>query len=271
MAGALVGACHPVPSVAVTALATALAVATGRDARGCVLVAAAVLAGQLSIGWSNDVIDATRDQESQRVDKPLAAPDAPKGAIRLAIAVAVVACVPLSLASGLAAGSAHLVGVASGWAYNLGLKRTAWSWAPYAVAFALLAAFVARGAPDGRWPPWWLLSGAALLGVGAHFANVVPDIDADLVAGVRGLPQRLGRRRAAVGSAVTLLAATVVLVVSPDGSPRALAVAVGVLAGACAVLGASFSLRTARRWPFLLVIAVAGLDVGLLVAASARL
>ena len=40
-----------------------------------------------------------------------------------------------SLASGLLAGLAHLVGVAAAWAYNLGLKSTRISWVPYAVAF----------------------------------------------------------------------------------------------------------------------------------------
>ena len=40
-------------------------------ARG-LLVTAAVLAGQLSIGWSNDLIDARRDRAVGRTDKPLA-------------------------------------------------------------------------------------------------------------------------------------------------------------------------------------------------------
>ena len=233
-------------------------------------MAVAVLAGQLSIGWSNDVIDAGRDRAAGRADKPLAAPDAPIPAARVGIAAAAIACVPLSLASGWTAGTAHLVGVAAGWAYNIGLKRTVLSWAPYAVAFGLLAAFVALGAPGDDRPPWWLLVGAAALGVGAHFANVVPDIDDDLRAGVRGLPQRLGRRRAAAGAASTLLAATVILVLGPPEAPRASALVVGAIAGVCAVGGALSSLRTPARWPFLLVVAVAALDVGLLIAASAR-
>ena len=51
-----------------------------------------------------------------------------------------------------APGSVHLVSVASGWAYNLGLKSTAWSWAPYAVAFGALPAVVSL-ADDPRLPP----------------------------------------------------------------------------------------------------------------------
>ena len=58
---ALAAACHPEPTVAVTAMATALAATTGRDAVGVLLVAVAVLTGQLSIGWLNDYLDADRD------------------------------------------------------------------------------------------------------------------------------------------------------------------------------------------------------------------
>ncbi|MGW1667157.1 UbiA family prenyltransferase, partial [Streptomyces microflavus] len=59
-------ACHPVPTVAVTALVTALAAAAGRDAEGCALVGAAVLSGQLSVGWCNDAVDAARDRAAAR-------------------------------------------------------------------------------------------------------------------------------------------------------------------------------------------------------------
>src|SRR5690606_32455546 len=56
----LLRACHPGPTAAVSLLMTALAVAWGRGVVGSVLVFVSVLAGQLSIGWSNDLIDADR-------------------------------------------------------------------------------------------------------------------------------------------------------------------------------------------------------------------
>lgn len=56
----LAGACHPGPVVAVTALMAALAVTAGQSAARCVLTAAAVLTGQLSVGWCNDAFDACR-------------------------------------------------------------------------------------------------------------------------------------------------------------------------------------------------------------------
>src|SRR5581483_3151762 len=185
-------AAHPAPAGAVTALSTALAAVSGRDLRGCLLVALAVLTGQLSIGWSNDRIDLRRDLDAGRPDKPLATGTVPAHVVGPAAGCALVLCVPLSLASGIVSGSAHLIGVAAGWSYNLGVKATLFSSLPYAVAFGLLPAFVLLGLPGHPWPPLWLGAAGALLGVGAHFTNVLPDIATDLAAGIRGLPQRLG-------------------------------------------------------------------------------
>ena len=147
-----------------------------------------MLTGQLSVGWSNDVIDLDRDLAADRRDKPLVTGALPARAVAAAAGCALALCVPLSLASGWRAGMAHLTGVAAAWAYNLGVKRTALSWLPYALGFALLPAFVTLGLPGHPWPPPWLTAAGALLGVGAHFTNVLPDIDADLAAGIRHLP-----------------------------------------------------------------------------------
>src|SRR3954454_16414014 len=62
-------ATHLGPTVAVTTVATLLAVAAGNPAGRAVLVCVAVLAGQASIGWSNDWLDADRDRAVQRADK----------------------------------------------------------------------------------------------------------------------------------------------------------------------------------------------------------
>ena len=190
----LVGSAHPVPSAAVTVLATVMSAVAGRSAGGCALVAAAVLTGQLSIGWCNDLVDreprpgrrAHRQAAGHR-GRPAAA-----GRGRLRRSRPRPACRSRWPAAG-GPGVAHLVGVAGGWAYDLGVKRTVWSWLPYAGSFALLTAFVTLGLPGHPAPPAWLVVAGALLGTGAHFLNVVPDVEADLAAGVRGLPQRLGR------------------------------------------------------------------------------
>ena len=72
MGRALLMSCHPIPALAVTLIATVLAAVAGNSAVVCVLVAGAMLTGQLSIGWSNDLIDARRDAASGRTE-PFAA------------------------------------------------------------------------------------------------------------------------------------------------------------------------------------------------------
>ncbi|MEU8495801.1 UbiA family prenyltransferase [Streptomyces lavendulae] len=260
LVGGLVRACHPVPAAGVTLFAGALAAAAGRGAAGTALTAAAVAAGQLSVGWSNDRADLRRDRATGRRDKPLAAGALPAVAVTRAAVGALLLCVPLSLAAGPLAGTAHLVGVGAAWAYNLRLKAAAASWVPYALAFGLLPAFVTLALPGRPWPPLWLTGAAALLGAGAHFANVLPDIADDLATGVRGLPQRLGARRSAAVAAGLVLASTACLLLGPPG--RSGPYAPGLLGLTCVLLCAAA--RAGGRMPFLATMGVAGADVLLL-------
>ncbi|MBX6387890.1 MAG: UbiA family prenyltransferase [Frankia sp.] len=265
-ASALLRACHPEPTAAVTLFATALALACGQTVWGGAAVAAAVLTGQLSVGWSNDAIDRDRDARGGRADKPIAVGAVGAGAVAVASGLALLACVPLSFASGMAAGWVHLMAVASAWAYNLGLKATPLSVAPYLVSFALLPTFVVLGLPDQRWPPWWLPLAAALLGAGAHFANVLPDLAVDARTGVRGLPQRLGATGARLSAAVLLVGGSAVAVLGPGGP---VPTRVGILA-LVAVL-ALLMLRLGDRHAFRLAMAIAAINVALVIAAGTRL
>lgn len=257
----LLAACHPLPAAAVTLLTAALATAAGHGLAGGAVAVGAVAAGQLSVGWCNDRADLPRDLAVGRRDKPLVAGTVRPAAVARAAALALLVCIPLSLAGGLLAGAVHLVGVAAAWGYNLWLKRTAASWLPYALAFGLLPAFVTLGLPGAPWPPPWLTAAAALLGAGAHFANVLPDIADDLATGVVGLPQRLGARYSAALAAVLVLGSAAALVVGPPG--RVTAYGWGLLAGTAVTLLLA-GLRPAGRLPFLAVMAVAGADVVLL-------
>lgn len=269
VAGGLAAACHPGPTATVTAVATALAIASGRPAPGVAAVAAAVLAGQLSVGWHNDWLDAERDRATGRVGKPVVAGTVPRVAVGLGAAAALAACVPLSLLSGWRAGAAHLVAVLLAWGYNAGLKSTVWSWAPYAASFALLVSFVSLGRPHHPAPPWWALVAAALLGVGAHLANVVPDLADDAATGVRGLPHRLGRGRSVAGAAGLLLSASAVVAFGP-GSPGwtglGLAAAVVVIGG-----GAVAGVRGRAGLLFTSSLVVALVDVAMLVSRGRQL
>jgi 4-hydroxybenzoate polyprenyltransferase len=261
---ALLGSCHPGPCVAVTAVAVTLGAGAGLTATRCVVLGAAFLSGQLSIGWLNDLLDRDRDTAASRRDKPIARGDVAAGAVRLALGVAAVACVPLSLALGWRAGLTHLVAVAGGWTYNLWLKATPLSPLPYAVSFGLLPSVVTLAMLDPAAAPWWATTAGALLGVGIHGANALPDIDDDVRLGAAGLPARLGPRVTRLLSAGALLVATAVLVL--PGTPNA---------WTWAALAASFGLAgiaVGRSWPpkartpFGLVVVLALVDVGVLVA-----
>jgi protoheme IX farnesyltransferase len=267
---ALLRACHPEPTAAVTLMVTALAVTTGHTAGRVVLIGSAVLTGQLSIGWLNDVLDAERDRTVGRADKPVVAGAVSARTVGFATAVAAAACVPLSLACGVWAGVLHLVAVAAGWAYDLGLKSTPVSVLPYIVCFGLLPAFVVVALPGSPAPPWWLPVAGALVGAGAHFANVLPDLEDDAATGVRGLPHRIGAAGSRIAAAVLLLAATVVLALA---APVPAVVAVAVPGVAAAVLAAGFRAgrRPGSRAPFRAVLVVAGVAVVLLVAVGPAL
>lgn len=242
-------ACHPTPTVAVTLLAVGLASAWGRGPGGVLLVAATVLSGQLSIGWCDDAADAAKDRG--RTDKPIAAGAIPASTVRQAARVALLVSVLLSVANGWP-GVLHLLVVASGWAYAMWLERTVASPLPYLVAFGALPAYVHLGTL-GR-PEWWVVVVGALLGLGAHFANVLPDIERDRRAGVRGLPQRLGATVTRWIAPLPPAVGTAVLVFAVD-LPAPLAVG----AGAVALL--AIAMPRWERLTFLAVLAVATVDL----------
>lgn len=261
----LARASHPEPTVAVTALAAALAGSVGASP---IRVGAAFLSGQLSVGWSNDWLDARRDVAVGRTDKPVVQGLAVQ-TVRTAALLAATACLPLSLLLGTAAGLAHLVAVALAWLYNARLKATIASFLPYAVSFGLVPSIVTLSLPGHPWAPWWASGAGALLGVGAHGANVLPDLEDDLQTGVRGLPHRLGRRLTTALSGLALVAATVLLAVGPGTTVAgALAVATAVVVFA---VGLAQGRRPGSRAPFLSVIVVAAVDVGLLLLRGASL
>ncbi|MDK3257271.1 UbiA family prenyltransferase [Blastococcus capsensis] len=270
-ARALALATHPGPTVAVTTVATVMGISAGLPAGRAALLCAAVLAGQASIGWSNDWLDADRDRAVARPDKPVVQGAVTPGTLRRAALLAAGTAVVLSLLLGLVPGLLLLLLVASGWAYNAGLKRTVWSGAGYVVGFGALPAGVVAAAPGEAAAPWWLVAAGAALGAAAHLANVAPDLEDDLATGVRGLPHRLGARRSAVSGALLLAAASLVLVLGPAGDPTASGwVALALAAPAAAVAALSGTPRF-RELAFPAVMLLTVLDVVLLVAGGATL
>ncbi|MEJ7795070.1 MAG: UbiA family prenyltransferase [Nocardioides sp.] len=257
---ALGGAAHPGPALAVTVLTGLLSIPAGLAPGEAALVTAAVLAGQLSIGWSNDLIDLARDRQVGRIDKPLATGAVSPVVVRAACAVAVAATVALSLACGLVAGVVHLGCVAAGWAYNLGVKSTLWSWVPYALAFGGLPVFVQLAGSPSELPPLGIPLAGALLGVGAHLVNVLPDLADDAATGIRGLPHRLGPTWAPVAAVAVLVAASVSVAVGTTSSWRIMGPALGLVAVLAVV-----ALVVRGQAPFRAAIGIALVDVMVLV------
>lgn len=212
--GALWGATHPGPAIVVTTLSFALGWATGLGVGRLLLLVAAVLAGQLSIGLSNDAIDAERDRAVGRTDKPVASGRvSATAALTAAVGAAVVALI-LSVPLGVGMLGAHAVTLASAWAYNAGLKSTPLSIVPFLVSFGIFPSLATLAAPGGVAVPWAWVAGAAL-GAAVHLTNVLPDLDDDRRTGVRGLPHRLGPTASALLAVAGILVGAVAVLLGP--------------------------------------------------------
>lgn len=199
----------------VTTLTVALGVASGLEPWRLIVLTAAVLAGQLSVGISNDVIDAARDRAVGRRDKPIA-----RGAVRIGTAWSVaIACVflavGLSALLGLGMLAAHVIALASAWAYNLGLKATPYSLLPFLLSFGLFPSFATLAAVHPQAAAGWAWLAGAALGAAVHLSNVLPDFDDDEQTGIRGLPHRLGPRVSAVVASLGVIAGAVAVLLGP--------------------------------------------------------
>ena len=84
----LVLACHPGPAAVVTVVAAVLAASVGYPLPRLAVLTAAMLADQLSVGWSNDAIDAGRDRAVARLDKPIAVGLVTRRAVTVAALIA---------------------------------------------------------------------------------------------------------------------------------------------------------------------------------------
>jgi 4-hydroxybenzoate polyprenyltransferase len=266
---ALIITSHPGPSLAITALTTLLAAQAVPHGIGPALTAPALLAGQLSIGWSNDACDAPRDAAAGRTDKPLARGDISARAVWTAAGVSAAAGLALAFAIGPVTAGLYALVVAPGWAYNLGLKSSLGSGVMYLLGFGPLPAYAASTLPGHPLPRWPVTVAAALLGLGAHFANVLPDLAADQATGVGGLPQRVaatwGPLAVRAAALALLLTASALLLL---GATRPWVAIPGLVA---ALLLAVASARGNGKVPFLAAIGIAAVDIVLFTAGGEAL
>jgi 4-hydroxybenzoate polyprenyltransferase len=158
-------------------------------------IAIAILAGQLVVGWSNDLIDFPLDREAKRIKKPLVSGSVNSKLLQRLIATALVATIILSYLSPLDLQGTliHMLGILSATAYNFGLKATLFSPVPYLISFGALPWAIYLAA--GESPPTWLALNFILFSIAFHFLNVLKDLQWDIDQGILGLPQILGRSK----------------------------------------------------------------------------
>ena len=229
MLRALIRACHPLPTVAVTSVVTACGWSVGWRWPAVVGVLLAVLLGQLSVGWSNDAIDADDDRRAGRAEKPTVAGRVTTRTLWVGAGVALVASAAQSWhVAGWTGGSFHVAAVLLAWTYNVRLSRTVWSWLPYALAFGCVPPFLTFGL-DGSAPPWWLVAVFSVIGVSAHLANALRDVASDRAAGLGGAVVRWGPVTSARVGWVLLALGTLVL--AAEAAHQSVLLLVLVLAG----------------------------------------
>lgn len=206
----LLSASHFGPTLLVTSISFGFATYYWWEGPAFV-IAFGVFTGQLVVGWSNDVYDFDDDVKHNRQNKPLVSGLITQEYLRrwLTFMVPFSFFVNLLGPLGIKGGLVYMLGIACGVAYNLYFKFSLLSPLPYAVAFAALPSCIAIS-KDVR-PPVWMWLGGALLGMAAHFINVLKDMSQDQESQIAGLPQRLGSKKSIAVSAVLIASGLAVL------------------------------------------------------------
>ena len=207
---ALLKASHFGPTIAVTTVSFLLATSLWWEGPAYV-IAFGVFLGQLLVGFTNDLIDYPDDLKHNRLSKPLVSGELTTTKLRTAIKVVIPFTILLNIFGplGIKGGLIYLFGVGMGVSYNFYFKSTLLSPIPYALAFAALVSCVVLA--TDRTPPLWYISAAALIGVAAHFANVLKDLDQDLESKIKGLPQHIGKKGSRLVTSLLLITATFIL------------------------------------------------------------
>ena len=155
-----------------------------------------MVALQVSIGALNDLTDIERDR-GQKPAKPLPTGVVGERSARAIVLAGLVVGLGLSWVAGPAALVVAVAGSATGYAYDLRLKATAWAWLPFAIGIPLLPVYAWVGGV-GRIPPAFvvLLPLAVAAGGAIALLNGLVDVERDRAAGIETPVGRLGPRRA---------------------------------------------------------------------------
>ena len=262
----LLASTHPVPSLVVTTLTTSFAWAVGLSWWQVAVVFLAMLTNQFSIGLGNDWLDVDRDIRAQRPDKPLATGEL---SVTLARNVAIgfgLAALGWSALLGWWAVACQAGILFAGWWYNIHAKGHWSSPLSYLLGFGLMPVFPAVALPPPQMPVWWVVVVAGLLGVSAHFANVLPDLLVDADDDIRGLPQRVGPKASGLIIAFGVVTATVIITFFGSELPLWLRGTTSAVAIGAAIMAAALAFRpTPPRLIFPLVMASAAVSAAAII------
>ena len=235
-------------------LVAALTRVAGGDLGQAVALASSMLCLQFAVGAANDWFDVDLDALSKPA-KPI-----PAGLVgrRTALGAALLLGVSALLIAALAPGRGGVVTpLAAAWmlgaglVYDASLKRTAWGWLAFALAFPVLPVFAWYGAV-GSLPPRaeLLLPVAFLAGPVLQLANGMVDLERDAASGVAGLAGRLGRRRAllTMGALELMIYALAGLTLAASPTAPGLGRLLAVAAGELALAGVALSTAHQARW-----------------------
>ena len=219
---------------------------------------------QFSIGLSNDLLDEPFDAIA-KPDKPI-----PGGRVNRRAAIALLAVLAMAgWALGLALGGlaflVMILGQGCGVVYNLGVKRTGYSWLPHALAAPTLLLWVRVVNETASPAILWAYPLGLLLGPALNIANQLPGAEEAAISGEHNLVHQWGVAKARrLAAALFMLAA-----LSMPMVVKYLGVEAG-LAETSALVGIALSLlfllvaeadRRIYLWPLALLIA-ATLGVG---------
>ena len=253
----LLKASHLGPTLAVTLVSFLLSTALWWEGPAY-FISIGVFLGQLLVGWTNDLNDYQDDLKHNRIGKPLVSGQLTKTSLLRAVKITTPIAVVVNLVGplGIKGGLLYLFGVGMGVAYNFYFKSTLLSPLPYALAFAALVSSIVLA--TNRTPPLWLIASGSLLGVAAHFANVLKDLDQDLKSGITGLPQKIGKRYSRVIVSALLIGTTLVL---HQTNPNLPLLAIGLV-------GAIITSFSSDKWIFKFLIVTVIIDLILLLNAA---
>jgi len=202
-------ACHFGPTVLVVSITFMVSI-TQLSAAKSFGIAIAILAGQLVVGWTNDLLDHPLDTTAGRMKKPLVNEAVSRQQLQVGITIALTLAILLSFFGplGVKGGLLHMLGLASATFYNFWAKSTWFSAVPYAVSFGALPWAVYSAADEN--PPTWLFVDFILVSLSFHFLNVIKDLEWDRSQSVLGLPQRLGRRWSVLAAVLCVVASVLI-------------------------------------------------------------